>query len=671
MKISQCAWWLAAVFFAALMGSGETFAAKAGDLGIFIGMEKVEPALLTEMARRGKASYLLYLQEQASLEGAEAIKDRNARGQFVYQRLKEVADRAQTPLLAYLQTEAQAGRVKQIKTFLSVNAIGVTSTTPSLQTLAAFPEVAWIGRASVMQLPKPARGTPEATVNGVEWNIAQVHAPDAWARGVVGEGIIVGNIDTGVQFDHPALATQYRGNKGGGVFDHSYNWWDPSQVCGRPSTKPCDNVGHGTHTMGTMVGDDGGSNQIGVAPNARWMACKGCENNSCTAFALLECGDFMLAPWDLNKANPDPSARPHIVNNSWGGLGGDPWYRQMVKSWEASGIFPAFSNGNSGVLGCATSSSPGEYPEAFSSGATDSSNASALFSSKGPSNFSVKKPDIAAPGVNVRSSVPPNNYRVLSGTSMASPHTAGVVALLWSLLPDLNRDVAKTEETLRQGAEALYTNEVCGGDQADSHPNNVFGWGLVDARSQPPQPPPPPQPATPLFGQNFIWDVDAGQCNGGFYGQGFVKMGDWTPAMRLDMDGRPGGCYQSFAIVDPSQVLNGLVLKVAVWADGDGQCDFAGERTVPINRDSNQVSWSSPYRLDTDNRPGGCQQRFTIEGRGDVALDVSFQPDGDPGQCGNAGVHTAVAGQPVQIRVDTDNRPGGCRQAFRLRLLNK
>ena len=169
---------------------------------------------------------------------------------------------------------------------------------------------------------------------------------------------VVANIDTGTQFNHPALVGQYRGNTGGGTFDHNYSWFDPSDVCGSPSLVPCDNNGHGTHTMGTMVGDDGnpGPNQIGVAPHARFIAAKGCETNSCSDSALLASAQWILAPTDLAGQNPRPDLRPNIVNNSCGGGGGDPWYQASVDAWIASGIFPAFSNGNAGP-GCASSGS--------------------------------------------------------------------------------------------------------------------------------------------------------------------------------------------------------------------------------------------------------------------------------------------------------------------------
>ena len=148
-----------------------------------------------------------------------------------------------------------------------------------------------------------------------------------------------------MQFDHPALAAGYRGRQADGSVRHDYSWFDPSRVC--PSAAPCDNSGHGTHTMGTMVGLDG-DDAIGVAPGARWIAAKGCESSSCSAEALLAAGQWIIAPTDLNGQNPRPDLAPDVVNNSWGGSGFDPWYSHIVQAWVAAGIFPAFSNGNSG-----------------------------------------------------------------------------------------------------------------------------------------------------------------------------------------------------------------------------------------------------------------------------------------------------------------------------------
>ena len=251
------------------------------------------------------------------------------------------------------------------------------------------------------QMPEPTIGIDEQQIGAVEWGIDRIQADDVWSTfGVRGEGIVVGSIDTGVNFQHPALAAQYRGNSGGAI-NHDYNWFDPSHVC--DGGTPCDNNNHGTHTMGTMVGSDGGANNIGVAPGASWIAAKGCETNSCSDAALLASGQWMLAPTRLDGSGADPARRPHIINNSWGGPGGNSWYSQTVNAWRAAGIFPAFSGGNSGPA-CGSASSPGDDVQAFASGAFDINNAIAGFSGRGRVDSPVK-PNVAAPGVHVRSSI--------------------------------------------------------------------------------------------------------------------------------------------------------------------------------------------------------------------------------------------------------------------------
>jgi hypothetical protein len=231
--------------------------------------------------------------------------------------------------------------------------------------------------------------------------------------------------------------------------------------------------------MGTMVGDDGVVNQIGVAPGAEWIACKGCEFNSCSFEALLACGDWMVAPTDTSGNNPDPDMRPNVINNSWGGGGGDFWYGPVVSAWRASGMFPQFSGGNAGP-NCSTTGSPGDYWLNFAAAAVDINDDAAGFSARGPADITgLIKPNISAPGVGIRSSTPGNNYTLNSGTSMASPHVAGVVALLWSADPELIGDIETTMWLLSQTADPLFLpSDPCDGT---SHPNNVFGWGMVDA----------------------------------------------------------------------------------------------------------------------------------------------------------------------------------------------
>jgi hypothetical protein len=178
---------------------------------------------------------------------------------------------------------------------------------------------------------------------------------------------------------------------------------------------------------------------------------------------------------------------------------------------------------------------------------------------------------------------------------------------------------------------------------------------------------------SPYFLENFTGDGDLGQCNGGFYGAQAAREGSWMNSVLIDADSRLGGCLQQFAVYDPSGSLQGNTTISVVFSPdpgGDpGQCGSPGERAIPYVRSlpSKWTTWSNPYRIDTDNRPGGCLQTFKVEGRSDVVLDVQFDATGDPGQCGNTGTHSATVKHPLTLRIDTDDRSGGCRQSFRLR----
>ncbi|RKH09186.1 hypothetical protein D7V97_17365 [Corallococcus sp. CA053C] len=425
-------------------------------------------------SKPGNAVWLV-LRQKADLGPAYAIKDWAARGRFVTQQLQTVAQGSQKDLRNALNRRGLSYQSAWI-----INAIRVDADALTTKELARHPDVERVVRDVRFQIPKPRPGLA-VHPTALEWNVSRIRAPEAWATfGTRGEGITVGSIDTGAQFDHPALARQYRGRQADGSVDHNYNWFDPTQTCGSPSLAPCDNAGHGTHTLGTMVGDDGapGANQIGVAPGVRWMTAKGCEDLGCSVEALLAAGQWMLAPTDLNGGNPRPDLRPQIINNSWGGGPTDPFFQSIVQAWVAAGIFPVFSNGNDGESGCGTSGTPGAYPESYSAGAFDINGTIASFSGRGASAFGgILKPDIAAPGVNVRSSVPGGGYEAYSGTSMASPHVAATVALMWSAAPSLLGDVATTRALL--DASAVDREDLgCGGTPAD---NNVWGEGTLDA----------------------------------------------------------------------------------------------------------------------------------------------------------------------------------------------
>jgi hypothetical protein len=405
-----------------------------------------------------RLDFFVFLSAEAEL-GATG-RTHTDRVRHVVDTKKAHADRSQAGLRAVL-----AERGADFTPFWIANAVKVTGDRELMADLARRADVDRVVPDRAYPLAEPVRTAPAAPPDGVEWNVGRIRAPEVWeAFGDRGQGVVVGTIDTGAQSDHPALARQYRGP------GHDHNWYDPTGVCG---DAPCDNVGHGTHVLGTILGDDGAGNRTGAAPAATWIAAKGCETRECSATALLAAGQWMLAPTDAAGRHPRPDLAPHVINNSWGGGPGDPFYDQMVEAWTAAGIFPVFAAGNDGP-GCGSAWAPGD--QSYAVGAFDDGNRIAEFSGRGPGRGGAK-PDVTAPGVRVRSSVPGGRYESWDGTSMAAPHVTATVALLWSLSDPLRGEVAETRDLIGETATPV-DDRGCGG--TPEH-NNVWGRGRLDA----------------------------------------------------------------------------------------------------------------------------------------------------------------------------------------------
>ena len=450
------------------------------------GLPRLDEQIMADInaSPSGTADFVVVLNGQANLNQASAITDWSERGWAVYNSLSQYANSHQVSLRNYLDSQGVSYTPLYI-----INGVIVHSGNAALvNNLAARPDVSQLVANHRIAVEKSAPlallAVKAQAPNAIEWNLTMIGAPSVWTDfGDTGAGMVVANIDTGVQFDHPALVNQYRGNLGGGNYDHNYNWYDPYFQCPSGGTIPCDPGAHGTHTMGTMVGDDGGVNQIGVAPGAQWIACKGGDAVSGYLLTneLLTCAQWILAPFDLTGANPNPDMRPDVVNNSWGGGRNDYWYTGAISAWRAAGIFPSFSAGNSGPA-CSTAGSPGDNWESVATGATNINDDLASFSSRGPAYLTgFLKPQVTAPGVNIRSSVPGSSYQGgWNGTSMASPHTAGSVALLWSAVPELKGQIDETLWVLEQTADPLATPGLnCGGDYVTG-PNNDWGYGRLN-----------------------------------------------------------------------------------------------------------------------------------------------------------------------------------------------
>jgi len=450
---------------------------------------KVDPWVL-QTARKGETEFLVYLTEQADLSGAASLPAKEAKARYVFERLSQLAARTQGPLLAELHRLGAAYRPYWV-----ANMVWVRGSRAVVQRLAQRSDVAHIFANPRVRLQPPPASAPYRVdaPDGIEWNISLVGAPQVWAQGVTGQGAVVAGQDTGYDWTHPALKDKYRGWNGSSA-DHNYNWHDAIHsgggVCGADSPQPCDDDQHGTHTMGTMVGDDGGANQIGMAPGAQWIGCRNMDQGVGTPATYAECFQWFIAPTDLNGNNPRPDLAPDVINNSWGcppseGCTNPTVLQSVVENTRAAGIVVVVSAGNSGSL-CSSVEDPAAiYDASFTVGATDSNDMIASFSSRGPvtvDGSNRRKPDISAPGVGIRSSVPGGGYLGgWNGTSMAGPHVAGLVALLVSANPALRGQVDVLENIITQSAVPRYTSQGCGGDTSTTLPNNTYGWGRIDA----------------------------------------------------------------------------------------------------------------------------------------------------------------------------------------------
>lgn len=395
------------------------------------------------------------MKEQASLAGLPDTVGpvgRDRRVAAVYERLTSFANESQRDL------RRQLDRWKLHYTpYYLVNGILVDGGPIVRIWLATRSDVDRVLLDPVLR-PLPERATPEhgdltQPPQSIGWNIEMVGAPGAWERGATGKGIVIGSSDSGVDGTHPALRQGYRGG------DDS--WYDPWYG----STVPHDYNGHGTHTTATAVGRGG----IGVAPDAQWVGCVNLARNLGSPSHYLDCLQFMLAPFP-HGGNPftdgRPDRAPHILTNSWGcptieGCDAAA-LRPATSALAAAGIAVVVAAGNSGPRCDSIVDPPAPYSSVITVAAVNEKREVAVFSSRGPSPTG--KPDIAAPGEQIVSALPGNTYGALDGTSMATPHVAGLIALLWSQRPELIGDLATTRGLLADAATPEVTASTgCGG----------------------------------------------------------------------------------------------------------------------------------------------------------------------------------------------------------------
>ena len=422
---------------------------------------KIHPDLLAQMQANpdGRIRFIIDMAQTADLSAAT---ERTG----VVNQLQQTAAASQTAVRQTLDTLQAAGEIDRYRPFWIVNKIAATGSAAAIRALAARPGVAQIRPdAQVASLKPPEddpylsllQATAVTTGPAQSWGIERIGAPAVWnGLGVDGSGVTIAIMDSGVDWQHPDLIGSYRGNLGGGVFDHTGNWYYPAMPT---VTVPFDALGHGTHVAGTAAGQNG----IGVAPGAQWIAVGIADQFGFIYESDVHAGfEWLMAPAG------DPALAPDIINNSWSGPGQVVAFAEDIAALHAAGIIPVFAAGNGGPLE-ATIGSPASYTGTLAVGASDDADTLAWFSSRGPSPLTDEiKPWIVAPGTTILSSLPDGRYGYLNGTSMATPHVVGAIALLLSANPALTRP--QIDDILAQTAVPITA----------THPNMESGWGRLD-----------------------------------------------------------------------------------------------------------------------------------------------------------------------------------------------
>lgn len=381
------------------------------------------------------------------------------------------ATRAQSRAVQILQSAGTLYRSMWID-----NSIAVEDASPELiANLTNLDEVASVTPDARVQLPRVA---PES-VGTPQGNIEALHAGELWKAGYTGQGIVVATIDSGVRWTHEALRGNYRGfASGSGTVDHDYSFWTAKSVPLTPDT--ADIYGHGTHVTGTLVG--AGPYAIGMAPNATWIHAKAFGwDGSASQSDLIAAAQWVLCPTKYDHSSPDCSKGAQVISCSFGGNASMTWLNPAVKAMKAAGAFPVFASGNVNAFKCGSVLEPAGGPDAIAVGGA---NNGGLYpsSGKGPGLDGKVKPDFVAPSFGIKSALSSADsghdaYTRLTGTSMATPHISGAIALLLSANESANVLDALQHTSFQQFKRPILSVSNCGGIPYNKFPNNEFGYG--------------------------------------------------------------------------------------------------------------------------------------------------------------------------------------------------
>ena len=427
---------------------------------------RIDPKLLQSLSSAAPADeYAVIVKmtdkvELQSMKASLAKEERVTRHARVVQALRDKAQASQSGIKSVLDAKEREGKIKKVKSFWIANGFALTANAQTIRELGERDDVEEIIPDRIVSLGQPAIAM---AAGSSRWNLDMIGAPILWKLGYTGQGVVVANLDSGVDYNHPALQSKWRGG--------TNSWFDA--VSTPPSTTPFDDNGHGTNTMGVMVAGNTTDNLVGIAPGATWIAAKIFDRNGNGSFSGIHAAfQWLLDP----NGDHNPADAPSVVNCSWSidsaGIY-NPEFAPDLEALTTAGIPVVFAAGNSGPNGN-TSVSPANNPGAFPVGATNSNDLVTTLSSRGPSTFDGSiYPAVAAPGSSIRTTDLTglnnlNTYTYADGTSLAAPHVAGAFALLLGINPNL---------TVTEMESAIKTAAL---DLGPAGPDNSYGYGRLD-----------------------------------------------------------------------------------------------------------------------------------------------------------------------------------------------
>ncbi|KAJ9059870.1 hypothetical protein DSO57_1036978 [Entomophthora muscae] len=417
------------------------------------------------------------------------FSDPDSKALALVEALQTFSTKSQTNLVNYLERL----KIQGYRSYYISNTIAIEASKSAILNISQFSGVKAIGSNFLPPKPTLHRRDPSSIEHDFpeyatdtfpdlstpplfyEPGIRQMEAHNIDERIIKAAGkLVLGNLDTGVDYKHPALRTNYMGSES----NHSFTWFDAAQN----STYPNDMLAHGTSVVSLAVG----RRPIGISPESKWIACRAFNNKLAITEMYLKCQQFLLAPTNPQGNHPNAKLRPHVIANSWACADIDNcFFEPFIYTSHAhyvAGIFNVAGAGNDGERGCQSIAyPPAENEHSFVVAALgDRTTKRAYYSSFGPSRLRKHAIDVAVVGDDVMSAGANSGYRFLSGTSVSAPLVAGAALLAMAACPHLQRNVDALTRVMQLSATPLYSEMGCGTDTNQTIPNNEFGYGLLN-----------------------------------------------------------------------------------------------------------------------------------------------------------------------------------------------